>query len=312
MLGTAARPNEDRPMLGIILMLLTYFFFSCVDISAKWLALAGLPAFQLAFMRYFGHFVISMGHIAGSGISISRFGTNQVGLVLLRAALLSISTIFNFIAVRYLSLTLISTIMFSVPIIICALSGPVLGEKVGIWRWSAIMVGFIGVVVAIRPFDADFHWAALLSIANTFIFAAYSLITRKLSGKVSSETMQLYTGLFGTIALAPFAAWSWQDPGSILHWALLVGLGVFGWISHEMLTRAHGFATASTLTPFSYVFIIYLGIWTYFVFGNLPDGWTVAGACIVCASGLAIWLREGWLMRRQPGRLAARGGFDPG
>ena len=310
MAGIAARPNEDRPMLGIVLMLLTYFFFSCVDVSAKWLALAGLPAFQLAFMRYFGHFMISMSLIARHGGSLSRFGTDHVGLVLLRASMLAGSTILNFIAIRYLPLTLTSTILFSAPIIICALSGPFLGEKVGVWRWAAILVGFVGIFIAIRPFDASFHWAVFLSLGNAFVFAGYSLITRKLAGTVSSDTMQLYSGLVGSVALAPLALFYWQAPGSLMHWAMLIGMGVFGWVSHEMLTRAHGYAPASVLTPFFYVFIIYLGIWSYFVFGTLPDRWTVLGALVIMASGLTIWLRERWLARHDPGRLVTRAAVE--
>lgn len=304
MAGTAARPIEDKPMLGIALMLATYFMFSCVDTSAKWLAYAGLPAVQLAFMRYFWHLLISVGLIAREGLSPSRFGTPRAGLVLFRSALLVGCTILNFIAVRYLPLTLTSTIMFSSPIIICALSGPVLGEKVGVWRWSAIIAGFCGILIAIRPFDAGFHWAVFLSLGNALAFAIYALITRKLSGSVSSDTMQLYTGIVGAVALAPFALIVWQAPATALDWALMIGLGVLGWLGHELLTRAHGYAKASALTPFSYVFIIYLGIWSYVVFAELPDRWTILGAFIITAAGMTIWLRERWLSRHAPGRGA--------
>lgn len=312
MAGTAARPVEDRPMLGIGLMLFTYFLFSCVDTSAKWLAYAGLPAAQLAFMRYFVHLFISIGLIARQGVSPSRFGTDQVGLVLLRSGLLVACTILNFIAVRHLPLTLTSTIMFSSPIIICALSGPVLGERVGVWRWSAILVGFCGILIAIRPFDAGFHWAVFLSLGNALAFAAYALITRKLSGTISTDTMQLYTGLVGAAVLAPFALAAWQMPATPLGWSLMIGLGLLGWLGHETLTRAHGYATASALTPFSYVFIIYLGVWSYAVFGELPDGWTVLGALVVTAAGMTIWLRERWPARRDPGRLVPRGAAETG
>ncbi len=298
MAGTAARPNEDRPMLGILLMLLTYFGFSCVDVSAKTLVIAGIPAFQVAFFRYFGPFVISTGLVARQGISLSRFGTDNKWLVLLRGFLLMITTVNNFIAVKYLPLTLTSTIMFSAPIIICALSGPVLGEKVGMWRWGAICIGFIGVLIAMRPFGADFHWAILLSFSNACIFAIYSLMTRKLAGKVSSDTMQLYAGLIGTVTLAPFAFAYWQNPETIWGWVIFAAIGFFGWASHETLTRAHGYAEASTLTPFQYTLIVYMGVWGYFLFDNLPDRWTLLGALVIAAAGLFISLRERRLAKR--------------
>ncbi len=305
MAGTAPQPNQNRPMAGIALMLSAYFVFSCIDVSAKWLSLAGIAAMQLAFMRYFWHFVISAGLIAREGMALSRFGADRMALVLIRSVALMGSTVFNFIAVRYLPLTLTSTILFSAPLIICALSGPVLGERVGIWRWLAVVTGFCGVLIAIRPFDAGFHWAVFLSLCGAFCFAAYSLITRKLSGLVSAGTMQLYSGLVGSVLLAPFAFIQWQSPETGLNWALMFGLGFFGWLGHEMLTRAHSFAPASTLSPFSHAFIIYLGVWSFFVFGTLPDKWTVIGAIVISASGLTIWLRERRLARavtHGPGR----------
>ena len=297
MAGTTARPNEDRPMLGIALMLLTYLGFSCVDVSAKTLVLAGIPAVQAAFFRYFGHALISVGLIARQGGGLARFGADNFWIVVLRGFLLMLTTVANFIAVRYLPLTLTSTIMFSSPIIITALSGPVLGERVGTWRWGAIIIGFLGIVIAMRPFDASFHWAMVLSLFNAVIFSIYSLMTRKLAGAVSSDTMQLYAGLIGSAVLAPFALATWQSPETLWHWLLLIGLGIFGWASHETLTRAHGYAPASTLSPFSYTFIIYMGFWSFVVFDTIPDRWTILGAVIIAASGLFIWMRERRLAR---------------
>ncbi|WP_333821646.1 DMT family transporter [Pinisolibacter sp.] len=297
MAGTTARPNEDRPMLAIALMLLTYLGFSCVDAAGKSLVLAGIPAFQAAFFRYFGHSVIALALIARQGGSVARFGTTHKRLVLTRGFILMFSTVINFFALRYLPLTLTATILFSAPIIIAALSGPVLGERVGIWRWSAIVAGFVGIVVALRPFDASFHWAMLLSFTNAVIFAVYSLMTRKLAGSVSTDTMQLYAGLIGTVVLAPVAAWVWVTPGSLVEWVLLLGMGVFGWASHETLTRAYGYAEAGALTPYTYIYLLYMGFWGWFLFDTVPDRWTMAGAAIIIASGLVIWMRERRLNR---------------
>ncbi len=292
MAGLAAKANSDRPILGIMMMLAAYFCFSFIDTSAKWLALAGLPALQLSFMRYVGHFVISLALIGVGGFNIDRFRSEKMGLVILRGILLMASTILNFIAIRYIPLTLTSTILFSAPIIICALSWPLLGERVGIWRWAAIMVGFCGILVAIRPFDESFHWAVFLSLAGASSFAMYSILTRKLSGIVAIDTMQFYSGLVGTAALLPFALLEWQNPQNAFDWTVMIALGLFGWVGHQILTKAHNFATATTLTPFAYSFILYLTIWSYLVFDHLPDQWTILGAAIVIAAGLFIWVRE--------------------
>ncbi|MDH5557668.1 MAG: DMT family transporter [Alphaproteobacteria bacterium] len=309
MTGIAARANEDRPMLGIALMLVAYLVFSCIDTSVKWLAIAGLSALQLSFMRYVGAFLISLFMIARGGIHPSRFASRHLLLVIVRGALLMGSTVFNFIAVRYLPLTLTATILFSAPIIICALSWPLLGERVGVWRWSAIMVGFFGILIAIRPFNESFHWAVFLSLGAASCFAMYTIITRKLSGIVATDTMQFYAGLVGTLALAPFAFMEWQNPVGGLDWFLLVMLGVFGWLGHQLMTGALGYAPPSTVTPLSYSFIIYLTVWSFFLFDHLPDRWTVSGALIIVVAGLIIWYREHKLsMQRQtlePGDVPA-------
>jgi drug/metabolite transporter (DMT)-like permease len=253
---------------------------------------------QLAFMRYAGHFVISFVYLMKSGGGLENFQTERPLLIVLRSALLAGSTILNFVALNYLPLTLTSTILFLAPIIVCALSWPILGERVGPYRWAAIMVGFGGIVVAIRPFDADFHWAAILSLGSVTCFAFYNVLTRMLAGVVASDTMQFYSGLVGTVVFLPFAAVVWVNPETTMGWIVMFMIGGFGWFGHELLTRAYGFADASRLIPFGYSFMIYLTIWSYLLFDHTPEFWTVVGALIVAASGLTIWAREITLKRR--------------
>lgn len=270
-----------------------YAFFSLIDTSVKWLVLAGLPAFQLAFMRYLPHFIISTLLVLRQGASWSNFQTHLLGLVLLRAVLLASATVFNFITLKYLSLTVTGSIMFSAPIIVCALSWPLLGERVGPWRWGAIVLGFIGVLVIIRPFDAEFHWIALLNVYNAVALALYSIITRKISGVVAAETMQFYMGAVGAILLAPFAISVWVMPETGAQWALMIGLGLWGWAGHEVFSRAHTYAPANTLMPYTYSFLLYLTVAGYIVFNDVPDGWTILGAGIIIFSGFVVWWRTG-------------------
>jgi drug/metabolite transporter (DMT)-like permease len=290
-MAIAAHPQQDRAALGIAMTLCAYGFFSIIDTSVKWLVLAGLPAFQLAFMRYLPHFVISTALVLRQEVSLSSFQTDHLGLVMLRAFLLASATLFNFITLNYLSLTITGSIMFSAPIIVCALSWPLLGERVGPWRWFAITLGFVGVLVVIRPFDAEFHWIALLNVYNAVSLALYSIITRKISGIVAPETMQFYMGAFGALALAPFAIWVWVPPANGLEWALMIGLGISGWAGHEIFSRAHSYAPANTLMPYTYSFLLYLAVASYVVFNDVPDKWTMLGAGIIVVSGLTIWRR---------------------
>lgn len=213
-------------------------------------------------------------------------------LVLLRAALLVSATFLNFYSLNFLPLTVTASIMFSSPIFVCALSMPLLGERVGLWRWGAILLGFLGVLIIIRPWSADFHWAALLTVYNAFALALFSILTRKLSGVVSTATMQSSLGLLGIVTLFPMAALTWVSPVSTLDWALLIGLGLWGWLGHEVMTRAHRFATASVLMPYAYTFLIWLTLSSWLVFGDVPDGLTFLGAIVIVGSGLLIWWRE--------------------
>lgn len=303
MAGVAAKAIEDRAGLGILLMLAAYLLFSFIDTSVKWLVLAGLPATQLAFMRYLGNFLIPLVLIGREGISRDRFATRHPVLVIVRSLLLISASVLNFYALKFLALTVTSAIMFSAPIIVCLLSWPLLGDRVGPWRWFAIMLGFAGVLIVIRPFGEDFDAVAVLIVYNAFAFALYSILTRKLSGIVATDTMQFYMGAIGTLVLLPFAIVFWQNPGSVLNWTLMIGLGFWGWAGHELLTRAHGFAPAMTLMPYTYSFMLYLTLASWLVFGELPDFWVVVGAVIIVFSGLIIWLRE---RRRGAGAARAR------
>ena len=279
--------RSDHALLGIALILAANLFFSFIDTGAKWLAVASIPALQLAFMRYIGHFVISTSLIGSGGFRLERFITPHLPLVILRAVMLMLATILNFWAVRYLPLTLTSTILFSSPIIICLLSWPLLGERVGPIRWVAILIGFAGVVIAIRPFDESFHWAMIISLVGAVCFALYSLLTRQLAGKASVDVMQFYTGTIGSLCLLPVAIWQWQSPETISDWLIMISLGVFGWAGHQLLTRAHGFAPASTLMPFGYSFILYLSVWSYVIFAYLPDKWNLIGGALIVVSGIS-------------------------
>ena len=293
-----AGAEPDRPLFAIALMLGAYFAFSVVDTSVKWLALAGLPVLQLSFMRYIGHFAMSLGVMARDGAVVRHFRSGKTGVLIVRGVLLMLSTVFNFEALRHIPLTLTSTIMFSSPIIICAASWPLLGERVGVWRWSAIMVGFAGVLIAMQPLGSGFHWATLLSLAGACSFSGYVILTRRLSGVVPTDTMQFYSGVVGTLVLFPLAVAEWLTPDGPGDWLLMIVIGVAAWLGHQLLTTAHRFAPANALSPYSYAFILYLTVWSYLIFDEVPQSNTILGALVVVAAGLVIWMRERHLATR--------------
>lgn len=283
---------QDRALFGIGLMLIAYLVFSFIDLGAKWLAVAGLSSLQLAFMRYLPHLCVSIGILTTKKKFPLLFRAEKYGAMLFRGALLMASTSLNFIALRYLPLTLTSTILFSAPIITCLLAGPLLSERVGPWRWGAILLGFSGIIIAMRPFNAEFHIASILSLGAASCFALYSIMTRKLAGEMDVDIMQFHTGFVGVVGLSPFAVTSWVNPQNGFDVMVMISLGIFGWLGHQFLTSAHRFAPSNLLMPFGYSFILFLTLWSVLVFDHIPDRYTITGAVIIIISGLIIWLRE--------------------
>ncbi|MCY4005789.1 MAG: DMT family transporter [Rhodobacteraceae bacterium] len=278
--------------VSVVMMLFANLTFAIVDISSKWLLGAGYAAMQLAFFRYAIQFTITL--VTAAGRRQHRLSTPRrlLPILFLRAVLLVAATILNFLALRTLSLAVTSAIMFSAPIIVCALSGPLLGERVGIVRWMAVILGFTGVLVVIRPFGDALDPAAFLMLLAATGLALYSLLTRKLSEVAAPLDMQFILGLTGTTVLAPFCWFFWVAPGTVLDFGLMISLGFFAWIGHEFLIRAHQIEEANFLMPFSYSYLIYMMAGGYFVFGNLPDIWTIMGTLMTALSGLIIWYRQ--------------------
>ena len=284
--------KSDNPILGIILILAAFFIFSFIAASGKWLIIAGIAPMQMVFMRYFGHFIISLAILTRNGFRVSNFCTDKYPLVILRAFFLFSSTALQFLAFQFLPLTVTSTIEFTAPIIICLLSWPMLGKRVGLFRTTAIIIGFLGVVTIIRPFGTDFHPATILSLMGASCFAVYAILSRKLAGAVSVDLMQFYSGLVGSFIVLPLIFFIWTNPSNTFDWIVLILIGFFGWLGHQLLTSAHSFGEANLLTPFGYSFIIYSAIWSFIISNYLPDRWTILGGLLIISSGITIWLRE--------------------
>lgn len=288
-------PIEDRRLLGIALLMLSLLGFTGIDTCAKWLVRDGLPTAEVVFVRYLGHLLLVIGFALPFGERFLR--TENPGAVAVRGAFLLFSTILNFAALGFLPLTMTSAIAFSGPLWVCLLSIPFLGEQVGPRRWAAIVVGFLGVLVVTRPWSGPVHWAVVFSVGSALCGACYSVLTRSLAGRDSTTTQQFYAALIATLGTAPLALSDWTWPGGAAAWVAFLAIGVFGWASHQLLIIAHRFAPASTLAPMSYVQIVYMIASSWLIFRQPPDVWVIAGAGIVAASGLYIWLRERTLAR---------------
>lgn len=292
-------PVEDRRLAGIGLMVSAFAGFMLIDVCAKWLAGAGLPVAQIVFVRFAGHLALVVALFAPrEGLDMARMRSPL--LVTARSLCLLGGTVFNFVAVQSLPLSLTATVFFTAPLWVCALSVPLLGEQVGPRRWAAVAVGFLGVLIATRPWSAAVDWAIGWSFASALCAALYGILTRRLAGVDGAATQQFYAAAMATVAVTPFAFTGWVWPVAPLDWAALALIGVFGWAGHQLLTRAHRFAPASALAPFTYVHLLFMSAAGWLVFGDAPDRWTLLGAAITLAAGLYVWDRERRLAALRP------------
>ncbi|QDL91444.1 DMT family transporter [Paroceanicella profunda] len=286
------RPQENRPVAAILLMLATFLCFATLDTSAKWLVTHGFPAFQVAFVRYIVHFLVVLAIFAPSQGLSSLVRSRAVSKEILRAGFLLGSTVFNFFALRYLPITVTTAVQFASPLAVCALSIPLLGEKVGPRRWFAIGLGFVGVLIITQPWSAEFNWAILLSLGSMLCAALYFIMTRALAGIDHNMTMQFYaSGLASAMLVAP-AVPDWVWPTDTSMWLLFGALGVIGGAGHYIATTAHRLAPASTLAPIVYVQIIFVTFYSYVIFDTPPDEDTILGTLVIVVSGLYLWARE--------------------
>lgn len=287
--ASASRSSSGTVGWAIGLMLLANLLFAFVDTSTKWLLASGFVALQLAFMRYLVHFAITLVDVRRRANRNATLSWKTRGLVFVRAFCLISSTVANFIALRHLPLAVSSAILFVAPVIVCLLSALVLRERVKLGHWLAIVCGFSGVIVMIRPFDGTINLYAVLMLYPATGMAIYALLTRKLAHSVRPSTMQFYTGALGSAVLLPFAILNWQWPTDPLNWVLFIMIGAFAWAGHEAMTRAHSYTTANVLMPFGYSFVIYLSFASWLVFDEAPDLTTILGSSMIVASGFAIW-----------------------
>ncbi len=277
-------------LLGIGFVSLTYVCFTLLDGNAKWL-IREVPVIEVVWVRFVSHALLSAALLLPSrGRALVR--SRRMKLQLVRGFMMVSMTAINFTALQYLQLTVTSSIFFSVPIIIALLSVPLLGERMDARRWVAIVVGFCGVLVIVRPFGAGFHPAMILAMINAFIYAMFNMMTRRLAAYDPPETTQFLSALVPAVGLAPFAVAVWVAPPVTLHWMIMLLLGVFGGVGHYFLALAHRYASASTLAPFMYPQVLYMALFGYVVFGDVPR-WPVAlGAAIVIGSGFYLLQRE--------------------
>lgn len=262
-----------------------------MDTSAKWLVLATIPALQVTFLRYFVHFFwVMVLYLPRHGFALTRSKVPRIQI--LRACLLFSGTALNFTGLKYLPLTTAIAFFFAAPMVVCLLSIPILKEQVGIKRFAAIVVGFIGVLVIVAPWNDSFDYHVFFAIGATLCVSGYFVLSRVVAGIDSNAVTQFYCSAVPTLVMGTVILSIWEWPSSSLQWSLLLLIGTLGMLGHSVLTLAHKYAEASVLAPTVYSQIIYITILGWLVFEDVPTASTVVGISIIVASGVYIWRRE--------------------
>ena len=306
---------QDRFAVGIGFMLLGVLSFPLMNASVKFLT-GFYPVLMIVCLRYVSHFLFT------AAAFTPRYGwrlyvPSRPGMQLARSLLLLTSTGCYFFALTALPLTTAVTIGFTTPLIVTALSMPLLGEKVGIQRWTAVAVGFLGAVIVVQPWSGGpqgdaggpaSYLAALSAFGSALCYAFYQIAGRKLAAHDPPETSICVTAVVAVIVTGIVGIFQIDWVPMVEWWHVLVfaATGLFGGFGHYFVTRALVYAPASVLSPFDYAQLLGATLLGYFIFGNFPDVYTWIGAAIIVASGMFITWREYRLSiaRRQAAALA--------
>jgi len=286
---------------GIGVALIGMMMFSCVDVLNKLLA-AHLPVWQILFVRFLGFVPIAalLAYRPGAGVV---WRTPRPWFQALRGLVLAIEMALFVAAVKYIHLADLHAIAASAPLMVVALSVPLLGEAVGWRRWSAVAIGFVGVLIIVRPGFQELNEGALLTLGGTVLWALYQIMLRVVGRHDSAGTTALWSAVMGTLASAVVVPFVWEPP-TATGWLLLAAVALVGGVAHTVYSRAFVLAPAAAVQPFNYLLIVFSGTWGFLVFDHLPDRWTVAGAAVIVTAGLYAFYREHVRGRRTMPELA--------
>lgn len=285
-----SRAFTARPIIGILFMLGAATLFPMMNGLVKILH-AGYAAEQIIWARNATHllFVLVL-FMPRRGFAIFR--TRRLTVQIARSIALLASTVCYFVAIKYITLGKAATIQFIAPFIVTLMAWHWLGEKLVPARLAAVLVGFLGVFIVIRPGTDSFHWADLLPVAASTFYSAYQVLTRFVADKDAPETSVVYSALIGTAAMLVFLPFVWTTPVTVFDAVIMFSLGVIGGLGHYCVARAMTHAEASVISPFNYWQIVGSSIFGLIVFNEMPDALTWVGAAIIVAAGVFMAWQE--------------------
>ncbi len=278
-----------RPLMGILFMCLASSFFPVMNGLAKLMS-QSYSSEQVVWARTLSHLIFVL------ALFVPQYGwrlvrTRRPGVQFFRSCMLISSTFLFFSAIKVVPIAQAASISFTAPLIVAVLAGPMLGEKVTLSRVMAVIAGFVGVLVVIRPGAAVFQWASLLIVGSATCYAMYQVLTRRVAGFDAPETSVVYSALVGSLLMSLVVPFSWKTPGSWTDVLLLGTLGVLGGLGHYCVARAMTYAPANFLSPFQYWQMVGSVAVGYLMFAEVPDTFTWLGAALIIAAGLYVGLK---------------------
>jgi len=270
--------------------------FTLMDAIAKYLA-HWYPVPGIVWARYVSNIALLLAWFAARG-ELRRLRTVRPGIQFARGLLLAGATLFYFTSLSVLPLADAAAIAFVLPLFVAALAAPMLKERLDAPRLLAIVAGFAGALIIVRPGSATFTLYALLPMAMALCNALYQILTRKVAGVEHPFTSLIWGAIVGAVLMSAVVPFAWKTPDQALHWALLGVLGVLASIGHYLLIRAYDYAPATLLAPYTYSGLVWAMLLGLAVFGNFPDGWSLAGMAVIVASGLFLAGRQRLTVRR--------------
>jgi len=276
-------------MKAIIFNLSAWAILPFMDTIAKYLS-SDLSFFQITWARYFFTVFFALPFMFFF-FRKNLTWTTQPKLQILRGLTLFAANVLFFYSISVISMAKALTLAFVAPLITTALSPFILGEKVGVRRWSAVLIGFMGSLIVIRPGFIDFNLASVAALGTGFFYGIYLIITRKLHTSDSPLLTLLLTGVVGAVIGSFLVPIVWVNP-TFNQWSLLALMGIFACVGHLFLILSLKYADASKLAPFGYFEIITNIILGYYFFRDFPDNWTFLGLLIIVSSGVYIFARE--------------------
>lgn len=282
--------TEQNTRLGIWLMILTAIIFALQDGISRHLA-GNYNVIMVIMIRYwfFALFVLAIASRAKGGLR-AAISTTQPGLQIFRGLLLACEICVMVLAFVVLGLVESHAIFASYPLLIAALSGPILGERVGWRRWMAILIGFVGVLIILQPGIAVFSPAALIPVCSACMFALYGLLTRYAARKDSATTSLFWTGTVGAVFMTVIGVWFWE-PMTQTDWLWMAALCVTGAVGHWTLIKTYEVAEASAVQPFAYFQLVCAAALGLLVFDERLELNVAIGACVVMAAGIFTLIR---------------------